>query len=290
MANELDWTKRSATRAAQKIPVGHEQACLESFLRQAISTRDFVVPAALRANIDQTMVIIQDGGKLTYNPKGLKQVSVVRIDEKRAFTVLVGVTAAGALLPFQIIMKGKTKQSIPKQTAPMWDEAMELGFEFVWSDTDTHWSTQQTMCQYVEKILVPHVLQVKATLNLPPDQECILQLDCWSAEFRSWMTASYPWIKLDYVPGGCTGIWQPCDVGIQRGLKHVIRRCQHADVVEETFHALEEGTAPEKIKLDTALPVLRQRSVKWLVQAYHEMNDPKIVQMVCFSLNMMRCD
>ncbi|EJD35280.1 hypothetical protein AURDEDRAFT_26774, partial [Auricularia subglabra TFB-10046 SS5] len=202
------WTQRKATRAAQKTPANHAEVCLHSFLRQSVTIRDYVIHAALRANIDQTIVVLQDAGKLTYNPRGAKQVAVLGVDEKRAFTVLVGVTATGALLPFQVIMKGKSKVSIPRPDAPMWQEASDLGFQFVWSNNDTHWSMQQTMRQYVDKILVPHFARVKRDLGLPADQECLLQLDCWSVhrsdEFRSWIKTAYPWIKLDYVLGGCT--------------------------------------------------------------------------------------
>jgi len=46
-------------------------------------------------------------------------------------------------------------------------------------------------------------------------------------------------IQLDFVPGGCTGLWQPCNVGIQRLLKHEIRRAVRADVIVEALNLLE---------------------------------------------------
>ncbi|KZV81294.1 hypothetical protein EXIGLDRAFT_628696 [Exidia glandulosa HHB12029] len=140
------------------------------------------------------------------------------------------------------------------------------------------------MKDYARLILAPYFQQAKDRLALDPAQECLLQLDCWSVhrseEFRAWMETTYPWILLDYVPGGCTGIWQPCDVGIQRGFKHVVRQCQHADVVAETVSALEQKKRPEDIKLEQGVAELRNRSVAWLVHAYHQMNDPAIVRKV----------
>lgn len=38
------------------------------------------------------------------------------------------------------------------------------------------------------------------------------------------MVTEHPNIQLEYVPGGCTGIWQACDVEIQRVFKHAIYR------------------------------------------------------------------
>lgn len=277
------YKKRTATRAAQKIPCNWEAQLRGSLIRQIRALRDFSIPAVLRVNFDQTQVQLHDNGKVTYHPIGDKQVSVHGIDEKRAFTILASVSASGVLLPFQAIYKGYTNASLPTSAAPRWAEAVQLGFHFAYGG-HTYWSTQQSMCDYVTEILVPYLQRAKEEEDLDPEQEALVQLDCWSVhrsdEFRGWLERTYPWIKIDFVPGGCTGIWQPCDVGIQRGLKHVIRQCQHADVVAETVTALDAGKKPEDIRLEQSLPVLRNRTVAWMVQAYHQMNDPKIVQKV----------
>lgn len=84
-------------------------------------------------------------------------------------------------------------------------------------------------------------------------------------------------IILDYVPGGCTGLFQPCDVGIQKLFKAAIRRAQHNDIVQETIQQLDSGVRPQDVKLDTRLGVLRNCSVSWLVEAYHAINKPEIV-------------
>lgn len=83
----------------------------------------------------------------------------------------------------------------------------------------------------------------------------------------------YPWILLNYLPGGCTGLGQPCDVGIQRPLKHAIRRAAHKHVVDETFQKLRQGEKASDIKLDKSIKVLRDRSVEWLVKGYEAIND-----------------
>ncbi|KZV80767.1 hypothetical protein EXIGLDRAFT_578050, partial [Exidia glandulosa HHB12029] len=201
------YKRRKATRAAQKIPRDWEAQLRGSLLRQIRAIRNFSIPAALRVNFDQTQVQIQDSGRYTYHPIGDKQVSVHGIDEKRAFTILASVSASGKLLPFQAIYKGYTKASLPTTKAPRWDEAIELGFDFAFGG-HTYWSTQQSMCDYVTKILVPYLERAKEEENLDPEQEALVQLDCWSVhrseEFRNWLETTYPWIKLDFVPGGCT--------------------------------------------------------------------------------------
>ena len=141
------------------------------------------------------------------------------------------------------------------------------------------------MCTYLDTIVGPYFDNQKKKLGLAPDHECILQLDVWSVhrgqEFTTWIKASHPYIIRDYVPGGCTGIFQPCDVGIQRLFKLAIRRAQHEDMVHDTVRQLEAGVLPTHIKLDINVGHLRERSVRWLVEAYHAINKPEIVKKVC---------
>ena len=44
---------------------------------------------------------------------GAKQVAVVGIEEKRAFTLMVSVAADGTILLFQAIYQGSTRNSLP---------------------------------------------------------------------------------------------------------------------------------------------------------------------------------
>ncbi|KAF8836369.1 hypothetical protein BDN67DRAFT_911297, partial [Paxillus ammoniavirescens] len=68
-------------------------------------------------------------------------------------------------------------------------------------------------------------------------------------------------IKYWFVPGGCTGIAQPCDVGIQHPFKLAVRWSQHADIVEESLSLLKKQDDVPIIRLDMSLPTLRNRSL-----------------------------
>jgi hypothetical protein len=106
-------------------------------------------------------------------------------------------------------------------------------------------------------------------------------LVCASVSGIPWLDGkNYPWIVILYIPGGCTGLFQACDVGIQRILKLAIRQASHADVVNETLGALESGRAPEVIINDKSQRTPCNRSVNWIVQGYHAINKPEIVQKV----------
>ncbi|KAJ6602305.1 hypothetical protein B0H10DRAFT_2230189 [Mycena sp. CBHHK59/15] len=92
--------------------------------------------------------------------------------------------------------------------------------------------------------------EVMQELGLPPSQVLIWKINCWSVhkskEFLVWM--KHPNIIVLFVPGGCTGIWQPLDI-------------DHA------------GKATHEIRLNTTMPTLRNWSVGWIVQAIQDIGD-----------------
>lgn len=280
----LGWSERRATRAAQKLPPNHEQILSDSFLRQACIIRDHAIPAELRANTDQTQTVYQMGNKTTWNLRGVKQVSTVGMEEKRAFTLVPTITANGEILPMQAIFQGQTTASCPSLESAQYRDAITLGFKFEPSKTKTYWSTQATMKSLVNDIITPHFDKKKRELGLPPTQCSLWTIDCWSVhkseEFRTWMKETHPTIIISFVPGGCTGLWQPLDVGIQRVLKQSMKRAAHKDIVTETMAQLDAGRAAAALKLDTTLGNLRNRSVGWLVNAYHDINRKDLIMKV----------
>jgi len=241
-----------------------------------------MIPDALRVNSDQTQVVYAPGNKMTWTTTGDKQVAVVGTEEKRAFTLLVSVVGNGSLLPFQAIYQGLTKRSLPNETLPAYKTATSEGnIKFEYSGTSTYWSNQTTMQKFVDTILAPYFENTKKDLKRPPHQKSLWLIDVWSVhrsvEFREWMHANHPNIIICYVPGGCTGVHQPCDVGIQRLLKLSIRKSYHEDVVEEFVGQLEKGITPN---LDDRLGTLRNRSVRWMQNAFNAINDRELIKKV----------
>jgi hypothetical protein len=152
LAHEMNWTLRWATCASQKTPADADYQLHTSLLHQAYSVRRYAIPSNLQVNSDQTQVIYQQSSTSTYERKGSRQVSTVGLEEKRAFTLNVAISASGALLPFQIIFKGKTKASLPTASSFHYDEAIDLGFSFEISGTDNYWANMKTMKSFA----LPH--------------------------------------------------------------------------------------------------------------------------------------
>ena len=108
-------------------------------------------------------------------------------------------------------------------------------------------------------------------------------IDVWSVhrsdEFLNWMSTHHPNILINFVPSGCTGMAQPCDVGIQRPFKHITNRCYLEDVVDATLTQLDNG---EQFDMDDRSPTLRNTSVRWLWMAYEALNKKETVQKVSY--------
>ncbi|EJD40365.1 hypothetical protein AURDEDRAFT_22701, partial [Auricularia subglabra TFB-10046 SS5] len=206
----VGFSPRRPTRAAQKIPVNAAELGDKLLLRFAYLIEQLFILAAFCVNTDQTQSIFAYGTAMTWSATGEKQVGVVGQEEKRAFTLNVGVSMDGVLLPFQAIYSGKSVRSLPRSDAPGRERAQELGFLFEYSNMDTYWSTQETMRSYVDNILAPYFERRRIELGCPETQEYIWELDCWSVHksepFRSWMKRTHPRIKMLYVPAGCTGL------------------------------------------------------------------------------------
>lgn len=283
LRDTLGYSRRKSTQAAQKLPSNWEDQCERAAIRRAYLIKEEDIVAALIVNSDQTQVLYAPGDKVTWTEKGAKQVPVLGAEEKRAFTALISVACDGTFLPLQAIYSGKTPRSCPSLNSPNHTDLINAGCILQESGTTTYWSNINTMKNFVNKILAPYFDAQKAALKLPTSQKSLWIIDVWtvhrSKEFRAWMKTTHPFIILDYVPGGCTSVAQPCDVGIQRPFKHSIKRSYHEDVVSNILAQLNEGN--ESTNIDTRLAVLRNASTRWLWNAFQTLNNRELVKKVC---------
>ena len=278
----LKWSRRKGTQAAHKLPNDWEDQVERSFLRKVYLIKEYDLLSSLYVNSDQMQVVYAPSDKMTWAETGARQIDLEGNDEKRAFTVLVSIANDGSLLPFQAIYHGGTTRSCPNVSAPHYDNAIKASFRFEYSGTKTYWSNQKTMQDFVNHILAPYFENAKKKAGRPPEQRCIWQIDVWSVhrsiEFREWMKKNHPTIILDYVPGGCTGVAQPSDIGFQRGFKLSVKRSYHEDLVMEIMDQSKRGE--KVITLNNRLPVLRDRTVCWLWNAFKALNRPLFIKKV----------
>ncbi|KAF5347663.1 hypothetical protein D9758_014853 [Tetrapyrgos nigripes] len=279
MHSAMKWSPRKGTRAAHKLPEDWEEQLERSFLRKVFAIKEEDMLPEFIVNSDQTNVIYAPGDKMTWGESGAKQVELLGGEEKQAFTVMVSVCLDGRVLPFQAIYSGKTKVSCPSPSSPSYGKAISAGFQFEPSGTSTYWSNHETMHTYVNNILVPHFSHAKAAAGRPESQKTLWMLDVWSVQrseaFRHWMAVNHPTIILDYVPGGCTPVGQPCDVGMQRPFKLAVKKSYQEDAVNEALEQIQKGE--KSVTFDNRIAVHRNRSVRWLTTAYKSINKKELV-------------
>ena len=96
-------------------------------------------------NWDQTGLKFVPTGDWTMNLSGDKVVSIVGSDDKREITAVLAVTITGRCLPPQLLYKGTTSKCHPIIEFPeRWD---------IWH-SHNHWSNEETMKRYLDKILL----------------------------------------------------------------------------------------------------------------------------------------
>ncbi|KAL1936970.1 hypothetical protein VTO73DRAFT_2825 [Trametes versicolor] len=278
----LNWSMRKSTNAARKVPANANDLCRAMHARIALVCRLYNIKPDLIVNADQTGISLFPTGKYTYELKGSKDVSIVGHEEKRQTTVVVASSMSGNMLPFQSVWGGKTAESLPSTQAARRAEADTLGFKYAHGDT-RHWSSRETTKAWITEILLPYFKRK----GMEETDHALLLIDVWPVhiakgsldDFLPWMKQNYPRIIILFVPGGCTGLVQPADVGLQRLLKHQIKRSATDFVVATATRQLASGKKPADIKLPTDLPTLRNASIAWLLDAFKYFDqNPEVVR------------
>ena len=271
MQKTLNLSFRKATKAAQKAPKDATEQIELMAARIAKLVVEFNIPKELLVNCDQTALHLIPKINYTYELKGSQNVSVVGTEDKRQITAVVACSLSGEILPFQLIYKGTEGKEGCFPRIDITKRLQSHGFNF--QQTDSHWSTLETTKEYIETIIKVYFDEKIAKLNLKHDQKCILLVDVWHRDikFIEYMRSNHPHIYLVYVPAGCTGLAQPCDVVLQRPLKHSILKQYCAWAAADVQKQLETGKLAKDVRLDVTLGNLRDRGALWALNSLLEL-------------------
>ena len=202
----------------------------------------------------------------TMAESGSKQIPVVGLEDKREITVLLAATAAGNILPPQVIYQGKITGCHAK-----------VAFPDKWHIThsESHWSTERTMLEYLENIITPYVSSTRQALNLPEDQPALALFDVFAAHcsHRVLDMLKSNNIHQIFVPASCTGELQPLDVGINDQLKTLLKQEFSRWYANEVQEALKKGVAISDIKVDLRASLMKPLHANWLICAISTLSD-----------------
>jgi hypothetical protein len=207
-------------------------------------------------NMDQTAIYFSMTPKTTLNTRGAKTVSVrTSSDSTKRISVAVTVTASGLKLPPMMIFNAQPNGRIERELSKFPNGA-------VYAVQKNAWMDERVMLLWVDRVLAPYVQKA------PEGMRPIIFLD----SYRCHMMASVVQkvqelgVEVQHIPGGCTGVCQPVDVGIGKPLKNRITNCWEKWMVESG------GLEEKKTKTPS-----RETLSEWIIESMNSL-DEQIVQ------------
>jgi hypothetical protein len=215
---------RMGTHESQKDPRETSAEALEFMvctrpkLAQPCRHEDFII------NMDQTPLPFTYNAKKTLEIVGRRTIHVRKstCDTKRA-TFAMTVTASGKVLKPLLVFKGRPGGRIEKREFPTYSNKM------VYACQDNAWMDERVMLMWVKKVLQPYVLD--APQHIVP----ILFLDSYRCHMMASVVEKIQelGVEVEHIPGGCTSLCQPVDVGVNKPFKNRIREQWQMWMIQE---------------------------------------------------------
>ena len=317
------WRNVKPQGDTRKLPSNWAALRAAMVLRLAYFVFAHNIPKALVINADHTGIMftqVKGSMWITKDMAAAKDKSVKGHGDKRQFTLLATTAATGEMLPHQVVVEGKTVQSLPKfgvKYAKSVDGKNTKGNPTVcfscptpdptvsniasFCCTSNHWSDNITSRAYVKDVAVPYFRrQIDALRAADPSackpfgtQVCVLIVDCWwgwlDAELKQWMRTKYPWLRLLFVPAACTPVAQPMDAGIIAKIKGKLRTLYGKWVVGLTQEQIKQGVSHEKINIPADVPTCKKNLFQWLSLTVSLLNNDKNSVAHCWAQTDLLC-
>ena len=204
---------RTVTHKAQEDPKDMDQmaskflASTRPLISQPNRHQHFIL------NMDQVPFKPQESSKRTLAKKGAKSINAKEIKTGVGrITALVCVAADGTKLPPLIVYKAKPNGTVQREFKHFPKECKYIVQENAWTD-------EQVMLYWVDNVLKPYVST--APRGIIP----YLLLDKYKCHYQGSVAHEIEnmGVEWDIIPGGCTGLIQPVDVGIGKPWKGRMR-------------------------------------------------------------------
>lgn len=247
---------RMGTHVAQKHPseMAKEATDFVEMMRPIVNApnrhQDFII------NMDQTPVPFTFNAKKTLELIGTRTVHLRKsTNDTKRVTFAMTVTASGKYLTPLLVFKGSRRGRIAKTEFPTFPQSM------LYACQPNAWMDEEPMAMWVEKVLKPHV--EKAPVNVVP----LLLLDSYRCHMMASIveTIQELGVEVQHIPGGCTGLVQPVDVGINKPFKN---RCRDR---------WESWMIADGLLTNTTKPPTRALIAQWCDESLKEVT-PQIVR------------
>jgi len=267
----MNFVPRKPTTSKSKNSVKDFAKAKKEFLQEVVTTVEMEgVPPELIMNWDQTGIKIVPTTTWTMERRGSKRVEVVGTNDKRQITAVFCGTIQGDFLPVQLIYTGKTARCHPKYKFP-------AGWHV--THAKKHWSTEKTMLQYIERIILPYVNSVRMYLSDDTVAGLVIM-----DNFKGQVTATVSKLLEDnhlhvcLLPPNTTDFLQPMDLSVNKPAKSFLKNEFSEWYSDEILQQLRahRRVSLNQIELDPidlGLPALKELGAQWLVKMVQYIED-----------------
>ena len=178
-------------------------------------------------NMDQTPIFFTMVPRTTLNVSGARTVNLrTSTSSSMRVTAAITVTASGHQLPEFMVFKGKPGGRIEREFGSYAENHQAYG---VYSVQERAWMDEKSMLKWVDVVLKPYIQTAPAGIHP------ILFLDSYRCHIMGSVVSTIQslGVQVEHIPGGCTGLLQPVDVGINKPLKNRVKSCWDAWMMEQ---------------------------------------------------------
>ena len=257
----MKFVRKKATTSKSKHKPTDFDALKKSFLEDVKSTVVMEeIPPELILNWDQTGIHLVPASSWTMEKVGSKRVEITGVNDKKQITAVFCGSLSGDFLPIQLIYQGKTARCHPN-----------FSFPSDWNITHSpkHWSTEETMVQYIENIIVPYVERTRE--NFGADQSALVIMD----NFKGQVTPKINRLLEDnnihacLLPANTTDLLQPMDISVNKPAKDFLKRKLEQWYSDEVMKQLKGVTDIESAEIEPiniSFSAMKVLTAKWLVE------------------------
>ena len=265
----MGYVKRKGTKAVKHLPKDFEDIKAKHLEKVNKVVEEHRVQDSLIIR-DQTGCQLVPGGDWTMEQQGTQQITISGLDDKRQITLLLAVSKSGTLLPPQLIYAWKTDRCLPKGVA--FPDSWDITY------TETHWSNEESMIRYVDKVIIPYVEEIRDELPLvnTTTQKAIALFDVYKAHQSENLLShlkKHDIVPL-FVPAACTDKLQPLDLSLNREYKEELKAHFHDWYSSEVMQLLkqhEDDTSDDttnSVVVDTKTSVIKPIHANWIIATH----------------------
>ena len=259
---KMQFVKRKATTKAKPAILNFEEIKHQYLIDIKAVVEMAEIPNDLIINWDQTAIKYVPVSQWTMERVGSKRVEIAGLDDKRKITAVFAGSLTGDFLPVQLIYQEKTEKCYPAFSFP---ENWHI------TCTPSHWCNEQTMLDYIGKIIIPYFRRKRADLGLSATHPALAIFDEFTGQVTEEALALLDHNNIYYVivPPNCTDKLQPLDISVNKPAKEYLRSKFQSWYASKITSQLQAGVSSSALQpVPMQLSIMKPIGAKWMMDLY----------------------